>query len=513
MPQYVITGPDGNKYRVTAPDSATESDVLSYVQKNAAKPDTAEADSTGFGEAMLIGTGRMADKLVQGVKQGYNQLTGNKDALAAQKAEQDAADEQYGKLAKARPWATGLGEAVPLLAVPALGTVRATMGAAAIPGLVGYGDTKEKLTNAAVGAGGAGVGMGVGKALGTLLSKPAVSESQQLARDAAGRLNVDLRADELSGNRPLKWATTALNDLPISGTMAQRGERARETAINQAAARAMGQQADEITPRVFEAARQDTGATFGRILNPLRVELDNTFRAEVKTIVGSKVMRELRDESVDALLAPFQNMPAGKVKVSGEWFQQNKTALDDAIRSAYTGNMPAKAKALEQFEKALDRAATRSMSTAEREAYTTAQRQWAALRLLETGNVVEAGKVAPGRLKEALRARYKDAYKEGRLDGELADIARLGETFKPLPQSGTTPRAAYSGMAGGVGMVDPVSAGMMMGGPAAAQWLLQSPMARKVAADGLADLSPTTRNLLTYGGGLLGLAGAGAARP
>lgn len=34
MPKYRITGPDGGTYEVTAPEGATEQDVLTYAQQN-----------------------------------------------------------------------------------------------------------------------------------------------------------------------------------------------------------------------------------------------------------------------------------------------------------------------------------------------------------------------------------------------------------------------------------------------------------------------------------------------
>lgn len=38
MPNYKVTGPDGRVYRVTAPEGATQDDVLAYVQQNAGAP-------------------------------------------------------------------------------------------------------------------------------------------------------------------------------------------------------------------------------------------------------------------------------------------------------------------------------------------------------------------------------------------------------------------------------------------------------------------------------------------
>lgn len=33
MAQYVVTSPDGQKYRITAPDNAAQADVMAYAQK------------------------------------------------------------------------------------------------------------------------------------------------------------------------------------------------------------------------------------------------------------------------------------------------------------------------------------------------------------------------------------------------------------------------------------------------------------------------------------------------
>ena len=63
MPVYRITSPDGNTYEVTAPEGATEQDVLAYAQQNyssasAATPEDPYADDSAFdfsGERTLGG--------------------------------------------------------------------------------------------------------------------------------------------------------------------------------------------------------------------------------------------------------------------------------------------------------------------------------------------------------------------------------------------------------------------------------------------------------------------------
>lgn len=482
--------------------------------KAAPQAEPTEAESTSFGQAALIGAGRTVDRGLQGIKQMGLQVAspfseGARAALEAQKYRMTADDEQYKKLTAARPGATMLGEVAPLLAAPMLGTgVMGAAASAAVPGLISYGTPEEKLKNAALGAAGGAVGAGIGAGVGRALQPNRVTPTatQQAALDAAKRVGVQVPVGDVTGSKPVRWAQSALADLPFSGGMARKVDMANKAAINQAANRSIGQAGDEVTEQTLAAARDGIGSTFRAILDPLQVTLDTQFRAEVRNIVGSKVMRELRDESIDNLLAPFKNLPNAPVRVKGDWFQQNKSALNDSIRGAYTAGQNGKARALEAFEEALDKAATRSMGAQERAAYDAARKQWANLRMLETGKVVEAGNVMPGRLDSAMGTRYKHAYKEGKLSGELADIAKLGQVYKPLPQSGTTPRAFYSGAAGALSLGDPISGAVMMGAPPAVQKFLQSEAGRKYLTKGLLDVSPEAEKwLMRAGGGLLGL--------
>lgn len=485
-------------------------------------PEPTAADETSFGQAALIGAGRTVDRGIQGVKQLALQAAspfseGAKAALESQKFRMAADDEQYAKLTQARPGATMLGEVAPLLAAPMLGSGMAGAAmSASLPGLISYGTAEERLKSGAMGAAGGAAGAALGNVVGRALQPNRVNPgaTQQSALDAAKRVGVTVPAGDVTGSKPVRWLQSTLADMPLSGGMAQKADAANKAAINQAANRSIGQAGEEVTEQTLAAARDQIGSTFSAILNPLEVTLDKPFRAEVQAIVGSKVMKALRNDSVDAILEPFKNLPNAPVRVKGDWFQQNKTALNDAIRSSYTAGEVGKARALEAFESALDKAATRSMGPQERAIYDAARKQWASLRTLETGKVVEGGNVMPGRLDSALNTRYKQAYKEGKLSGELADIAKLGQVYKPLPQSGTTPRAMYSGLAGGAAFVDPMTAATMLGAPVAAQKFLQSDAGRKYLTKGLLDVSPETEKwLMRAGGGLLGLpATVGASR-
>ena len=41
MPTYEITSPDGRRFQVTAPEGATQDQVLAYAQQNYSKPSAA----------------------------------------------------------------------------------------------------------------------------------------------------------------------------------------------------------------------------------------------------------------------------------------------------------------------------------------------------------------------------------------------------------------------------------------------------------------------------------------
>src|ERR1700752_4927028 len=76
MPTYDVTSPDGKKYRVTAPEGATQQDAIQYVQKNQPKLTAATSGKTPpvhqMGTLESIGTG-MRDP-IEGLAQGLTHV-------------------------------------------------------------------------------------------------------------------------------------------------------------------------------------------------------------------------------------------------------------------------------------------------------------------------------------------------------------------------------------------------------------------------------------------------------
>lgn len=233
---------------------------LARGQKPAPRELSAE-DTPGFGETVLIGAGRMFDRIGKGTQQLYYGATGNDKELEALKARADADDEAYKPLKAARPWATGLGEALPSMALPGggaatIGGNMLRMGAAgALPGLLEYGSATERGMRAAIG-GAAGAAVPFGAAAfktGKALIEPLFERGRQ---NIAGRV-----LNRVAGDQAGAVQQRLANARPIipgsNPTAAEVAESGGIAALQRAAA---GANPEAYTQRGMEQASARLGA-------------------------------------------------------------------------------------------------------------------------------------------------------------------------------------------------------------------------------------------------------------
>jgi hypothetical protein len=156
--RYEITAPDGSRYEITAPDDATQEQVLSYAKQQwKQQPAKPAIEDPGFAQTALIAAGRTVDRVGKGMQQLYYGATGQADKQAALKTAAQEDNAAYQQLRELRPWATGIGEAVPSMVVPMggaatmVGNVGRMALAGGLPGALEYGSAEERAQRGIIG--------------------------------------------------------------------------------------------------------------------------------------------------------------------------------------------------------------------------------------------------------------------------------------------------------------------------------------------------------------------------
>jgi len=274
MARYQITGPDGKTYEITAPDEASEEDVLGYMRNNmTAQPKAEQAPPTmsraeAFGRGALQGlTFNTSDEIYAGGRAALGKLLGNGDtydnALNEVRGANRRAEEEYPGTMLAGEVTGGV--------VPA---AAATVGSVFFPGLAPAAattNTKTAAQAASLGSRilkGAKIGAPIGAAYGAGAYEGAPDET--LAQSAMGRVGAGA-AGGVAGGIVGGVMTPAID--VIAGTT--------RAAINQV--RAIS------NPERF--ARQKYGEALARSNHnasgaDLRAELNSLGRASPNAIVG-----------------------------------------------------------------------------------------------------------------------------------------------------------------------------------------------------------------------------------
>lgn len=221
-------------------------------------------EDPGFGQTLLIGAGRTFDRIGKGAQQMYYGATGDKKALADLKARAESDDAAYAPLRKARPFATGIGESLPSLALPGGGAATlwgnvARIGAAgAIPGMLEYGSIDDRLTRGATGfAAGASVPvLGAAWKTGKAFAEPLYKSGRE---QVIGRVLNQVGGDDAAAiaSRMRSAVPLVPGSMPTAAQVAESGGIA---ALERAAAQANPQ---AYTTRAMEQASARLNALRG----------------------------------------------------------------------------------------------------------------------------------------------------------------------------------------------------------------------------------------------------------
>lgn len=493
--------------RLEFPDGTDPSVVQTTVKRLLATQSTPDVSPAtgweGVGDnPLMIGAGKKVDSILDGLTQLYLKARGEDKALSGLEQNVQEKEAQFQPQRQAHPITTAVGEALPSMAVPlgaasGLGFIAKSAAANALPEVLTYGSPEDRLKRGAVGAVGGAVGGGFGLGMARLLrpagTSPALSPEAQAAAKVLG---YELSPGQVTQNPALQSVENYLSRSPGSAGAMQAKAAANQAALDSAAARAMGQNA-ELGEAAFGAAKKEIGASFRRLEGMTSPSLGDRFLDALAEVDANNAARAtFRSPAIDDVVNKAMGL-AEKGQLTGQAYKEIRSELaSQAWKAGKNGDSTLK-EALGSIVGALDTEAKASLANpADRQAWDVARSQWNAYKLLSKGNVSEAGHVNPARLAAALRGQ-SDALRTGSATGELADIARLGEALKgvPNPTSGQLSQMQNNATLTGL---------LMSAGNKAGAAVYNQPLVQKYLAQGLLEIGPDGKLVIGKAAGALG---------
>jgi hypothetical protein len=548
MPKYIVTSPDGKRFEVSAPEGASQEEVLSYAQSQFQKqelPPPLPSREDSRKELMKRELMAFASPL-RGVKDivdtGAELLSrlGGADVAAQVKAQNEAGKAEFdagtkgsmvastgrfgGQLAATGGLLSGAGKAVATVA-PRLGQAIATsgmttgatpltMGAkAADLGIRGVGgalaggataglvDPKDAAAGAVLGGAlpvGVKAGGEIGRAIGGAFSR-ADPARDALAKTAMSKYDIPLSVSDISGNPLVKGARSFLDDVPGIGAIGSRQREAVQQGYNKAVGGTFGAAEKKLTPQVIDGAKARMGAEFDRIWNNNSLQMDGQMfqkmqglRAEVTKLPQGEAAR--LSSWLDDIESKFTPGPGGVPMIPGDVANRLQSKLGKEAKAA-NGFLK---ESLSDLRGSLIGAFNRSVAPADAAALTMTRAQYKAFKtiepLLQGAEAGVAGRAVGDVPASLVPQAVRQSYQGGISGSPLGDISQIGSQFVAdrVARTGGGPRAMFQNSVLGTGLTlgamnTPAAAAVSIPAAIALEALLASPKAARALSSGGLD--------------------------
>jgi hypothetical protein len=462
MPKFTFTSPEGKTYDVEGPDGSTKEQAFGILQQKlsaapppgpaaqipstnatAPKPRLAPAPDTGAprtGGDVLTGLGETALTVgsaipaglagqVKGIAQG---VTGGKYgtqagvAQAADVANKFTKEHTYEpRTAAGQEYTQRLGSAFDESKLAGLSPEVAMGQLPKVPRAVNLG--AEALSEGA-----SKTGKTLSKA--ALSTLPAIDpETRALAREAHS-MGFRLRPDQVYGSKYGKIAGELSSHVPFSGSAID----SNQAVFNRNVLKTIGGEGDKLTRQAYNAAMKKSGSTIGDIAEKTNIPLNSDFigalrqnaqeAASYQTSDVAKVVNSYIDEIISK---------SEKGVLPGKTLRVINTKLGNQIRSTANGDLKY---ALGDMQDVIQDAMKANLSKEDLAALTTARRQYAAGKTLESLVAKSpTGDIPPSALLGAITGTKagKSLAAKGAA-GDLGKLADIGQRFLKEPASSGT---------------------------------------------------------------------------
>ena len=352
--------------------------------------------------------------------------------------------------------AGNLAIAAPTIAIPGANTYT---GSAAIGSALGVlqpaESTRDRVVSGGIGAAGGMAGKALGSLLSRAVSPPAstLTQGQQDALAIAKRLGFQTTPAQQTGNKALGKMEAALSSHPESSAPFDAIGSANSRTLGTIAAKAIGEDSDNLSSTVLGQANQRLGKVFDSVADSTPVPLDpQTYGVQLaKVLKDSEGMigqnGSLADNGLIKRLDGFVNDQGGATR---EQLRDLSSKMGKAARSnltSATGDRELGSSLLDAQD-VVEKAITGSLSGAQKAEYADARNQYKTLMQLTAKNTVtnpSNGEVNPKALASLLMSKDKSGFTFGNNGSDLYDAARFSQAFpEAVGNSGTATRSLPS---------------------------------------------------------------------
>lgn len=402
-------------------------------------------------DTLAAGVGKSMVDVGRGVGQLFG-LVSRKDVEDSRKTDQALMNTTSGKLGN---FLGNVAMLAPTAMIPGASTVP---GAALIGSAAGLmqpsTSTGETITNTLLGGAGGAAGQAVANKLSSVVKNAgsALTQGQQSSAQAGQQLGMRLTPGKASGSTILQKIEAAAESNPMTAGGFDAIKDTNQKTLNRAAAKAIGENADELSTEVLARAEQRIGSVFNSIKDKTPVPLDpstvpNKLAAliqDTEGMIGGNA--SLADNALIKRLDEF-------VFQGGATREQLRT-LSSKLGTVATNNMKTPTgdrelgRAMFAAQELVEDAIEGTLTGAQKSAYALARNQYRNLMNLTTKtNVVNPsnGQVSGRSLATTLMQKDRGGFTMGRNDSDMYNAARFVQAFPDIVgNSGTATRSMGS---------------------------------------------------------------------
>lgn len=400
-------------------------------------------DMRGGFNAAMVGAGRQLADLKSNAIQAMDEIAGNPQGAEIQKGKQAEISRLAAPIKEQYPKSSFAGEMLPGFAVP--GGVAVQVGVGAGLGAL-QGDTPgERLTGAGLGAGGAYAGQKGGDYLAQRfvpLVQRSLGNRLGQARSTLAREGVPLTLGQRGS--PL---ARLVDTLKSTLTQKQPLHLQQLTALNRAAAEALGEKADDLSKPVLNRAATRIGDVYEKVATqvgtiPIGPQVSNRF-----TVIDDMMKTVPEPSKVTGAIKLVEEQLTNPTKeFTGESYNALRQRLGAISRQLWNNGNGLEAEVVDELIDTIDDSLAQAAPNFAKE-LDEVRPQWQFLKALRRGNAIDdLGNINPRAMNAAMESVYK-GFDIGKMPS--GNAGRFGQTLdafnqviKPFKSSGTAERMA-----------------------------------------------------------------------